>query len=113
MAGNIEVEIRLQIKKNGSLFLRAGTIELLKSIDRTGSLRISAKEIHISYQTAWNLINELNLAASSPVVIKHRGGRGGGGAKLSEYGKNVLREFNLIEQEINKFITRLNREINF
>ncbi len=66
----------------------------------------------MSYQHVWNVINEMNQIASSPVVLKQRGGSGGGGATLTDYGKRILNEFNLIEVEVQKFLKRLNTEIN-
>jgi molybdate transport system regulatory protein len=54
----------------------------------------------------------MNQAALYPVVIKQRSGAGGGGAMLTDYGKRILSEFQLIETEVQKFLKQLNTEIN-
>jgi molybdate transport system regulatory protein len=112
MAGRTEVEFQIFIKRNGRQLLGPGKIFLLREIHRGGSLRTAAKELNMSYQHVWNVINEMNQIASSPVVLKQRGGSGGGGATLTDYGKRILNEFNLIEVEVQKFLKRLNTEIN-
>jgi molybdate transport system regulatory protein len=112
MAGRTEVELQIFIKRNGRLLLGPGKIYLLREIQRGGSLRTAAKELNMSYQHAWNVIEEMNQVAPYPVVIKQRGGTGGGGAVLTEYGKRILSEFQLIETEVQKFLKRLNTELN-
>ena len=112
MLSKTEVAVDIYIKHNGNQLLAPGKIRLLREIHKGGSLRTAAKELKISYQNMWDTIDELNNAASQIVVVKQRGGTGGGGAFLTEYGKRLLEEFEIIENEIQKFINRLNTEIN-
>jgi molybdate transport system regulatory protein len=112
MSNKTEVEFHIFIKRNGRQLLGPGKIFLLREIHRGGSLRTAAKELKMSYQHAWTIIDEMNQVAPYPVVIKQRGGAGGGGAVLTEYGKRILSEFQLIESEVQKFLKRLNTEIN-
>jgi molybdate transport system regulatory protein len=39
----------------------------------------AAKKLKISYQHAWNLIDEMNHVAPEPLVTLQRGGTNGGG----------------------------------
>jgi molybdate transport system regulatory protein len=107
-----EVELQIYINHNGQKLLGPGKIFLLREIHRGGSLLTAAKELNMSYQHAWKIIDEMNRVAPSPVVMKQRGGAGGGGAILTEYGKRILSEFVLIENEVGKFLKQLNTEIN-
>ncbi len=109
----IEVELHVHIRRNGKPFLNSATVKLLQEVQRRGSLRIAAKELNYSYQHAWELINEINRVASEPVVIKQRGGVGGGGAQLSAHGRRLLGEFDSIERLIKNFAKKLNAEMNF
>jgi molybdate transport system regulatory protein len=102
----IEVGCQIFIRKDGYNFL-----DPLKS--KNGSLSCAAKNLKISYQHAWNLINEINQAAPEPLVLKQRGGANGGGAEISGYGKRILSEYSAIEKQINKLINQINNEINF
>ena len=110
--GRIEIEFQIFVKRDGRQLLGPGKIILLREIHRSGSMRMAAKELKMSYQHAWSIIDEMNQVAPYPVVIKQRGGTGGGGATLTEYGKRILSEFQIIEAEVQKFLKRLNTEIN-
>ena len=88
----VEVECHISIKKDDHCFLEPKKMRLLKGIIQTGSLRGAAKELKISYQTAWNMMNEMNNMAPKPLIIKQRGGVNGGGAELSAYGALILLE---------------------
>lgn len=112
MTGRTEVELQIFIKRDGHQLLGPGKIFLLREIHRGGSLRTAAKHLKMSYPHAWHVIDEMNQVASSPVVIKQRGGSGGGGAMLTEYGRRILNDFQIIEAEVEKFSQRLNTEIN-
>lgn len=108
----IEVKLPVYIKNKDEVFITPERIHLLKKIKETGSLNAAAKTIPISYQNAWSMIDEMNKLAPSPIVIKQRGGNGGGGAGLSDYGNILLKEYEYIENEVIKFTSKLNNEIN-
>jgi molybdate transport system regulatory protein len=113
VAGLIEVAFRIDVLRNRTPFLRPANVELLREIDRRGSLRIAAKRLRISYQHAWDLVKEINRVAAEPVVVLHRGGAGGGGAALSAHGRRLIEEFEQIEEAVARFAKKLNAEINF
>jgi molybdate transport system regulatory protein len=108
----IEVECHISIKKNGETFLAPTKTELLNEIIQNGSLRSAAKKLKISYQHAWTMIDEMNRIAPEPLVIKQRGGANGGGAEISIYGTKMLKEYKLIEVQVQKVINQINVEIN-
>ncbi len=109
----VEVECHISIMKNGTCFLGIAKINLLHTINSCGSLSSAVKELKISYQHAWNMIDELNRMAPEPLVIMYRGGTNGGGASITAYGENMLREYKLIEEQVMKTIHQINAELNF
>ncbi len=108
----IEVECHISIKKDGVCFMNPVKTELLKAIRKTGSLNSAAKLQKISYQHAWEMINEMNQLAPEPMVIKQRGGNHGGGAAITTFGERILNEYDLILKQINKTVDQVNVEIN-
>ena len=108
----IEVECHISIKKDGVMFLNPLKTQLLQEIKKSGSLSGAAKEINISYQHVWTMIDEMNRIAPSPMVQKQRGGFNGGGTVISGYGERMLQEYLLIEAEIKKVVDQINVEIN-
>jgi len=108
----IEVEGHISIKKNGVCFLDPVKTQLLKKIKSTGSLNAAAKQLALSYQSAWTMINEINTSAPEPLVSKQRGGAHGGGAALTDYGERILKDYDIIQAQVDKAITQINVEIN-
>lgn len=108
----IEVECLISIKKDGIGFLNPLKTQLLQEIRNNGSLSGAAKKMEISYQHVWTMIDEMNRSAPSPLVLKQRGGANGGGTAISDYGERMLREYLIIQAEINKVVAQINVEIN-
>jgi molybdate transport system regulatory protein len=77
----------------GRHLLEKNAIDLLQSVDKLGSITSAAKEVGISYKTAWDLIDRLNNLSSKSLVVTSTGGRHGGGCRLSDYGKKILDEY--------------------
>lgn len=88
--------LRLRIVFDGSM-LGPGKAELLEHIHQTGSISAAAREMAMSYKRAWMLVEELNAAFQAPLVSSARGGRGVGGAQLTDAGAEVLRRYRAIE----------------
>ena len=93
-----KIKSRIWIESDENVLLGEGRVQLLKAIDVTGSLSKAAKSINISYKKAWQLLDSVNKSAKKPVTINSIGGKGGGGAELTEYGKSLV----VVFDEINK-----------
>lgn len=94
----MNAEILLTIKLQQHLFADPRRIELLKQIDVTGSISQGAKLANISYKSAWDAINEMNKLSEHLLVERATGGKGGGGATLTRYGKRLIQLYSLLGQ---------------
>lgn len=94
----MSAEILLTLKLHDRLFADPRRIELLKQIANTGSISQGAKQAGISYKTAWDAINEMNQLADHQLVARATGGKGGGGASLTDYGKRLIQLYDLLGQ---------------
>jgi len=65
-------------------------IEILKRIHQFGSISQAAREVGVSYKAAWQAVDTLSNLAGVPLLEKVVGGAGGGGARLSQAGENLL-----------------------
>jgi molybdate transport system regulatory protein len=70
--------------------LGAGKVALLEAIEKTGSISAAGRAHQMSYRRAWLLVDELNQIFAEPVVAAHHGGAKGGGASLTEQGRQVI-----------------------
>jgi molybdate transport system regulatory protein len=85
-----KLAVRFKIHKGAELALGEGKIELLQAIRATGSIQRAARKIGVSYMHAWNLVQTLNRCFTEPVVTVARGGRQGGGARITVAGRKVI-----------------------
>ena len=99
-----EIKSRIWIEIDGNILLGNGRVNLLKAIEQTGSLSKAAKSLKMSYKKAWNLVNEVNVRAQNPVVETSIGGKGGGGAILTAYGKSLIEKFDSINENCHEFL---------
>jgi molybdate transport system regulatory protein len=106
----MEIKINYWINKNNKSFFGKGRIKLLKLIDKYGSISKAAKEMKMSYKAAWDAIDIINSIAKKPAVEKQSGGKGGGGTYLTDYGKELIKNFENLEKEINEFKKNLNNK---
>lgn len=83
-----EFFLRLFLKPD--TMLGPGKVELLKRIRNTGSISAAGREMGMSYKRAWGLVEDMNTMFREPLVLSIRGGPGGGGAELTEAGKEVV-----------------------
>ena len=107
-----KLELPIMIKLNNLDFINPERVAILRLIASGGSLFFASKELSISYQKAWSVVDDMNKKAPSPLVTKQRGGSNGGGAAITEYGSNILKEYSYIEQLVLDFTKRLNHELN-
>ncbi|MES2113050.1 MAG: ModE family transcriptional regulator [Bacteroidota bacterium] len=103
---------RLWIEDAKGKLLGPGRAELLERIAASGSIRQAALQMKMSYKQAWDIVNYLNEHLSGPVVISHRGGKGGGNAVVTEYGRAVANEFRLFQQKFREFLAENSGLIN-
>ncbi|MBS1186538.1 MAG: LysR family transcriptional regulator [Burkholderiaceae bacterium] len=71
-------------------------IEILRLIDQTGSISQAAREAGVSYKAAWQAIDTLTNLAGINLLEKAVGGTGGGGARLTAAGKQLLTTADLL-----------------
>jgi molybdate transport system regulatory protein len=78
-------------------FLGPGKIALMELVARHGSIAAAGKEMGMSYRRAWLLIDQSNRIFRQPLVDKQTGGSGGGGAQLTDFGRDVIGRYRAIE----------------
>ncbi|MCO5274972.1 MAG: LysR family transcriptional regulator [Flavobacteriales bacterium] len=99
-----QTKFRLWIYAGDEKLLGPGRVEIMERIHRTGSIQKAALEMGMSYRQAWKMVTEINERAGQPYVEKHLGGKGGGGAIVTEAGLKAIAEFNRMEQRIRERI---------
>lgn len=94
-----KVQFRMRIYRDDSIAIGPGRITLLEAIDQTGSISAAARLLKMSYRRAWLLVNDTNNALAQPAVTSSEGGASGGGSRLTETGRALIKHYRNIEQE--------------
>ncbi|MDO4572131.1 MAG: LysR family transcriptional regulator [Clostridia bacterium] len=80
-----------------------GVAELLERIDTTHSLRKATMEMNMAYSKAWRVLKVAEENLGFPLLHSVTGGRGGGGASLTEEGRRFLSSYRLLERAVSDY----------
>ena len=89
MGKPVRVSASLRIVRDGKLF-GPGVAQLLEGVAQLGSLRRSAARMEMSYNKAWSVVHDCEEQLGFALLERRIGGAGGGGAALTEKGKELL-----------------------
>lgn len=92
--------LRLRLVFGREAMFGPGKAELLELIRETGSISAAGRRMDMSYKRAWMLVESLNATFRTPLVESSRGGAGGGGARLTATGEEVLERFRRLEEVV-------------
>ena len=92
--------IRFRVDFDDRCSVGVGKIRLLEAVEHTGSLSQAARKIAMSYRRAWLLIDSMNAEFDTPVVSASVGGRGGGGAKVTSFGRGLIEAYRQLESRL-------------
>ncbi len=96
------LQLRIRIELAGARILGPGRAELLALIQSTGSIAAAGRQIGMSYKRAWILVEAMNRSYAQPLVEAMKGGAGGGGARLTPAGGEVLLAYQSLAQDCSK-----------
>lgn len=89
---------RLRIVLGPAVALGPGKADLLEGIRETGSISAAGRRMGMSYKRAWYHVSAMNACFASPLVETAKGGAGGGGARLTPLGAEILARFRRMEE---------------
>lgn len=102
---HVEVRSKVWLEENGSPLIGAGRAELLRAVERTGSINAAAKELGMDYRRAWGLIDSMEKRLTFKLVIRQRGGSGRG-TSLTDEGRRLLDLYEMFERKSQSSIDR-------
>ena len=97
-------DTKLRVMYGTEIAIGPGKAELLEAIEATGSISASAKRLRMSYRRAWLLVDTMNRCFREPVVASATGGSGGGGARVTPFGRDMLRRYRAMQSRIDRAI---------
>jgi molybdate transport system regulatory protein len=103
----VNISGRFWLEDGGKAFVGRGRVELLEKIRDNGSINAAAKSMKMAYKAAWDAVDAINRVASQPVVLRIKGGRSGGGTRLTPYGLALIESYRNVEREHQDFLRGL------
>ncbi len=98
--------ITIRLDFDGGRQLGHGKMRLLELIDQLGSISSAARAMKMSYRRAWLLMDEVNSMFSETVLETQLGGKGGGHARLTDFGRKLVTLYRSVEADAEaKFAT--------
>ena len=95
----MNARLTIRIDFAGGRRVGPGKVRLLELIDQTGSISAAGRAMAMSYRRAWLLVESLNTSFRAPVVDTRAGGRQGGGAQLTPFGRELVERYRQMEQD--------------
>jgi molybdate transport system regulatory protein len=96
-AGLPALHPRFRIVCGKEIAFGPGKADLLELIAETGSIGKAASRMKMSYMRAWSLVQTMNHCFKKPLILATHGGEGGGGAELTETGRQILALYRELE----------------
>jgi len=98
---NHKPSCKVWLELKGKPILGKGGAEILQAIKEEKSISKAAKKIGMSYRYVWNYLAKTERVLQKPVVDTYKGGKtGGGGARLTDLGEKLLKQYKLIENYV-------------
>jgi molybdate transport system regulatory protein len=96
---------KVWLQYEGEPLLGRGGAEILEAVREEGSISGAAKKVGMSYRYVWNYLSKMQKALHGSVVETYKGGRaGGGGARLTELGESLLKEYRRVEGYVGEIL---------
>ena len=80
-----------------------GVADLLERVDRLKSLRKATIEMDMAYSKAWKIVKIAETNLGFPLLVSVTGGKGGGGAELTEDAKRFLAAYRRFEESVRSY----------
>ena len=95
------------------VFIGWGRVKLLEQIRQHGSITKAAKSMEMAYRHAWDLVDSMNRQSKNPFVEVVAGGKGGGGARVTDEGEKAIRLFQQFADDFKAFLAREQKKLRF
>lgn len=90
--------------EKGDYVFGDGLALILEHVDRCGSIYQAVRQIGKSYRYIWGIIRKAEKSLGYDLLNKRIGGDDGGGAELTEKGREMLRKYQAFRQDIDRKI---------
>jgi len=98
----MKAQCKVWVESEGEAVFGDGTAELLRGVERLGSISASARRMRMSYRQAWGAIRKIEQRLGEKLVETSVGGRTGGGADLTDTAREFLDRYERFREGVDR-----------
>ena len=98
--------LRIRIEFEGNHTLGPGKVQLLEAVAEHGSISAAARSMSMSYRHAWELLDDVNRCFREPAIETETGGRSGGGARLTDFGRSLISRYRTMQAKAGEALAK-------
>ena len=95
---------------DGVFLMGPNYLRFLAAVDQTGTIRAGGRVVGWSYRTCLNRLRRMEQVLGAPVLATTRGGRTGGGARLTPEARRLVRVFSQWQREVERLTRKAFRD---
>lgn len=84
-----------------------GIAELLRNVEKQGSLQGAAQAMNMAYSKAWKIVKAAEAQWGLPLMDRETGGRDGGGSTLTAEAREIVEHYEAFMRETRESVDRL------
>jgi len=107
----IKLKTKIWLEKDGELIFGEGRLRILKGIEKSKSISQAAHRLNMSFRHAWSYINSVEKTLGIRLLERKRGGKGGGGSRITPQAKKIMKKFEHLNQAVKEFADKKFRKV--
>ena len=108
----MRTKVKVRLGEDDFWYFGPGVSELLKSIDRYGSVAGGALNMNLSYSKAWKMIKDSEKGFGCTLVERSTGGKGGGKAVLTDKARAIILLFDTLSEDVGEYAEKRLKELS-
>jgi molybdate transport system regulatory protein len=96
--------LNLWVEADGQVVLSKWRVQLLEAVGEAGSITGAAEKMGVQYRLAWDRLDEMENGLGVRLVERHVGGTHGGGAVLTEAGREYIERFTRMAEDVDAVV---------
>jgi len=107
---HLDPGLKVWLNYDGLFLMGPRYLRFLAAVGRTGTIRAAGREVGWSYRTCLNRLRRMERVLGAPVLLTTRGGRRGGGARLSPAARRLVSVFTQWQREVARLTRKAFRD---
>ena len=100
----LKPKAKVWLEYNGNPVVGKGGASILEAIKKEKSISTAARTLGMSYRYVWNYLARMEKVLEKPIIQTYKGGKTGGGAKLTPLGESLLKEYKRVEEYVSEIL---------